>query len=98
MNKPSFNKTPLAAGIAVALGVSAFTPVLAQDAAQDEVIEEIITTGIRQSQMDAVNRKRDAESILDGIAATDLGKLPDVTQASHRQGPSCTRSWPGDNP
>jgi TonB-dependent receptor len=58
-------------------------PAMAQDS--EDVIEEITVTGIRKSQMDAVNLKRDSNSIVDGIAATDLGKLPDVTVADSLQ-------------
>ena len=41
MHKPAFTKTPLAAGVAFALGVSATTPVVAQESGGGEVIEEI---------------------------------------------------------
>jgi len=85
MQKPSFSKTPLSASIALALGAGALSPTGALAQGADEVIEEIITTGIRKSQMDAVNIKRDSESIVDGISATDLGKLPDVTVADSLQ-------------
>ena len=86
MQKPSFSRTPLSASIALALGAGALSPAAAlAQGADDEVIEEIITTGIRKSQMDAVNLKRDSESIVDGISATDLGKLPDVTVADSLQ-------------
>lgn len=84
MQNPRFRKTPLSAGIAVALGAMTISPALAQDATE-EVMEEIVTTGIRKSQMDAVNLKRDSKGIMDGIAATDLGKLPDVTVADSLQ-------------
>jgi TonB-dependent receptor len=83
-NSP-FKRSPLAASVALALGTVAFTPAVAQDSSADGVIEEITVTGIRKSQMDAVNLKRDSESIVDGIAATDLGKLPDVTVADSLQ-------------
>lgn len=84
MQKPVFHRNPLAAGVALALGATAVAPALAQDAS-DEVIEEIITTGIRQSQMDSISTKRDSETIIDGISATDLGQLPDVTVADSLQ-------------
>jgi TonB-dependent receptor len=84
MEKPTFNRNPLAVGVALAIGASTMSPALAQDSG-DDVIEEITVTGIRKSQMDAVNMKRDSESIVDGIAATDLGKLPDVTVADSLQ-------------
>ena len=84
MSKPSFNRTQLAKSVALALGVMTLSPTMAQDAS-DGVLEEIITTGIRKSQMDSVNLKRDSKGIIDGISATDLGKLPDVTIADSLQ-------------
>lgn len=84
MQTPCFRKTRLSTGIAAALGAMTISPALAQDAG-DEVIEEIVTTGIRGSMMQSIDRKRDAESIVDGIAASDLGKLPDVTIADSLQ-------------
>jgi len=74
----------LAAGVALALGATAFAPAMAQDGA-DEAIEEIITTGIRGSLYSSVAAKRDSEGILDGIVAEDIGKLPDVTIADSLQ-------------
>ena len=41
------------------------------------VIEEIVVTGIRGSQQRAMATKRNADSIMDAIAAEDLGKFPD---------------------
>jgi TonB-dependent receptor len=79
MQKPTFKRSPLAASVALALGTTITAVPAAAQGSNDEIIEEIITTGVRGSQMSAVNLKRDAESIVDGIAATDLGKLPDVT-------------------
>jgi len=81
MHKPSFHKTPLAAGIALALGVAAASPVLAQDSADDDVIEEIVTTGIRGSLMTSMNRKRLATGVVDAITAEDIGKFPDQNLA-----------------
>jgi TonB-dependent receptor len=56
--------------------------------ADDEivVIEEIIVTGIRGSQQRAMAAKRNADSIVDAIAAEDLGKFPDqnISEALQR--------------
>jgi TonB-dependent receptor len=41
--------------------------------------EEIVVTGIRGSQIRAINVKRSAASVVDAISAEDIGKLPDVT-------------------
>ena len=42
-----------------------------------EVIEEIVVTGIRKSQRDALNIKRNNVNFVDAISAEDVGKLPD---------------------
>ena len=61
-------------------------PVVAQetDEAQvtdDEPIEEIITVGVRRSLELALENKRNADSIMDGIAAEGIGKFPDLNLA-----------------
>jgi len=83
MQKPIFNRTPLAAAVAVALGATAFSPlVVAQD---DEVIEEIVTTGIRGSLNRAMDIKRNEKGVVDAISAEDIGKFPDANLAESLQ-------------
>ncbi|WP_160153199.1 TonB-dependent receptor [Microbulbifer sp. ALW1] len=53
--------------------------------AQAEALEEVVVTGVRAAQASAVNTKRLANSVVDGIAAQDIGKLPDVTIADSLQ-------------
>ena len=97
MQKPSFRKTPLAAGVALALGATAFSPVVvAQDG---EVIEEIVTVGIRSSLTSSMLQKRDAQGVSDGIIAEDIGKFPDTNLAESMQritGVSIDRSAIGE--
>ncbi|MCK5844480.1 MAG: hypothetical protein KAG97_07215, partial [Victivallales bacterium] len=55
-------------------------------AAQDELTsadtdDVIVVTGIRGSLQTANQRKRSADSFIDGIAAEDLGKFPDQNVA-----------------
>jgi TonB-dependent receptor len=57
----------------------------AQEAADNEGIDEIIVTGIRASLQDAINKKRNAEDIRDVINAEDIGKLPDQNVADALQ-------------
>lgn len=52
--------------------------------AQDDV-EEVIVQGVRAAQESAINTKRNAASVVDGIAAEDIGKLPDVTVSDSLQ-------------
>ena len=87
MHKPSFHKTPLAAGVALALGAAASSPVMAQegDVNQDEVIEEIVTTGIRGSLTRSMDVKRSSTGVVDAISAEDIGKFPDPNLAESLQ-------------
>lgn len=50
------------------------------------VLEEIIVTGIRGSQMRALQAKRNSDTIIDAIAAEDVGKFPDqnISEALQR--------------
>ncbi len=91
MQKPIFNRTPLAAAVAVALGATAFAPVAAaqeDDVAvvqDDEIIEEIVTTGIRGSLNRSMDVKRNSSGVVDAISAEDIGKFPDANLAESLQ-------------
>ena len=45
--------------------------------AQDNTVDEIVVTGIRQALKDAIDVKRTSTSIVDAISAEDIGKFPD---------------------
>ena len=51
---------------------------IAQD---DELLEEIVVTGIRGSLAAAVDQKRNSDQIVEFIIAEDIGKLPDQNLA-----------------
>ena len=83
MQKPIFNRTPLAAAVAVALGATVFSPeVVAQDG---EFIEEIVTTGIRGSLTRSMDIKRTSSGVVEAISAEDIGKFPDANLAESLQ-------------
>ena len=67
----------LRSGILLAVGTSFFTAANAADSAAD--VEEVIVTGIRQSIESAQEIKRNAEQIVDSVAAVDITALPDRT-------------------
>lgn len=70
----SFKKKLIATAVASALfGMSGVA------AAQDDSVEEVIVLGVKGAQESAVNTKREATALVDGISAEDIGKLPDVT-------------------
>lgn len=73
-----------AVGVLAALAFAGTVNAQSADAPpQDEAteVEEIIVTGIRASIQTAVTAKRDNSSIVEVIAAEDLGKLPDQSIA-----------------
>ncbi len=82
MNKP-LGRIRLAVSMALIAGVSAGT-VNAQtqsQSANEEVIEEIVTTGIRGSIQRAIDLKQTSNSIVEAVSAEDLGRLPDTSIA-----------------
>ena len=80
MQKSSFSKNPLTTAIALALGVSAAAPAVAQ-----EVMEEIVTTGIRGSLKASMDVKRGSKGVVDAISAEDIGDFPDSNLAESLQ-------------
>lgn len=63
----------------VMCGSAATLAMLASSVQAQEPVEEVIVQGVRAAQASAINTKRNAVSVVDGIAAEDIGKLPDVT-------------------
>ena len=82
MKDQKFTRTPLAAGIALAVAAASSPPAMAQD---DGSIEEIVTIGIRSSLTSSMIQKRDAQGVSDGIIAEDIGKFPDTNLAESLQ-------------
>ena len=74
-NKGAFRRKLLVSSISSCLLASAY--VQAQES--EPLMEEVVVTGVYASQLNAVNTKRDAASVVDAISAEDIGKLPDVT-------------------
>ena len=49
--------------------------------AQEDVIEEVVVTGIRGSLASAIEAKRSSNNLVEVIIAEDIGKLPDQNLA-----------------
>lgn len=79
-NKNTFRRKLLASSISSCLLAS-----VCVQAQQEDMLEEVVVTGVYASQLNAVNTKRDAMSVVDAISAEDIGKLPDVTIADSLQ-------------
>lgn len=83
-NKTRFQKKLIAAAVASCAMSGVYHSASAQeDGAQ--ALEEVVVVGVRGAQESAINTKRDAASVVDGISAEDIGKLPDVTIADSLQ-------------
>ena len=81
---------PIAKSIAAALGASAFTPLMAQVADEEEMVdemmmEEVVVTSIRRSLTESAQLKRESEGVVDAIIAEDIGKFPDTNLAEALQ-------------
>ena len=50
-----------------------------------DAVEEVVVTGIRASQQQSIDIKRQAVGVVDSIASEDLGKLPDQNVAESLQ-------------
>jgi TonB-dependent receptor len=80
----AFNRTPLARGVALALSAAALSPAAAQEI-DDSNLDEIVVRGIRGSLTTSMNRKRDAQGVVDAITSEDIGKFPDTNLAESLQ-------------
>ncbi|HEY7640336.1 MAG TPA: TonB-dependent receptor [Steroidobacteraceae bacterium] len=69
-----------ATGIGCALLLSVGTTTVAM-AAEGDNIEEVVVTGIRHGIEDAIELKKNNDSIVEAISAEDIGKLPDTSIA-----------------
>jgi TonB-dependent receptor len=89
----TFSEHPLSKrrliSLAVAGACASFVPAYAQDAAQaaDATVAapQVVVTGIRASMQSTLNMKRNADGIVDGIVADDIGKFPDTNLAESLQ-------------
>ena len=69
----------------VLCGSAATLAMLAAGVQAQDDIEEVLVQGVRAAQESAINTKRNATSVVDGISAEDIGKLPDVTVSDSLQ-------------
>ncbi|QJR80454.1 TonB-dependent receptor [Alteromonas pelagimontana] len=83
MNTIKLNKITRCIHLSVLIGSAVAAPVFAQNSPAD--LERIEVRGIKGSTEASINLKRYSSSIVDAIAAEDIGKLPDVTIADSLQ-------------
>ncbi|MDB4661820.1 TonB-dependent receptor [Gammaproteobacteria bacterium] len=61
----------------VLLPLSTFTVAQEAEEAKNSEVEEVVTTGIRSSLIDAISIKRENVGVMEAITAEDFGKFPD---------------------
>jgi TonB-dependent receptor len=92
MQHPKVNQKLIS--LAVASACAAFVvPGYAQDSnnspSDTEVptgaVQQVVVSGLRQSMASSLNLKRNADGIVDGIVAEDIGKFPDTNLAESLQ-------------
>jgi iron complex outermembrane recepter protein len=90
----NFNKTILAVAVLTACGSAT-----AQEVAIEDSIEVINVTGVRGSLAKSLDIKQEARSLVDSIAAEELGRFPDNNVAdslSHISGITVSRTRGGE--
>lgn len=81
MRKPRFNHMlALTTTMAMVAG-SPFVYAQQDEDKADKGIEEVVVTGFRQSVLNAIDAKRNSDTVIEAISADDIGGLPDVSIA-----------------
>lgn len=76
-----FTIKPLAAVVS-GLALASLAPLaLAQTESEEPIVEEMVVTGFARSIQNALDTKRNADTVVQAISAADLGGLPDVSIA-----------------
>ncbi|MEO1036551.1 MAG: TonB-dependent receptor [Pseudomonadota bacterium] len=70
-----------AVSIAVGAAILASANLAPAQEAEEDAIEEIVAIGFRTSLQNAINNKRNAETVVESLSAEDLGRLPDISIA-----------------
>ena len=68
MNNQTPRLNPLTSSIAFALGAISIQPAIAQNN-EENLVEEVIVTGVRKSLIDSAEIKRDSDGVVDAISA-----------------------------
>lgn len=66
-------------------GAISLTTLLGATASAQDVLEEVVVTGIRGSLRQSLDVKRDANQIVDAVSSEDVGKFPDTNVAESLQ-------------
>lgn len=83
MSTTVWKRTKVSAAVSTAVcSLAAGQP---NQAAAQEVLEEIVTVGVRASLRNSMDTKRDSTGVVEAISAEDIGKFPDTNLAESMQ-------------
>jgi iron complex outermembrane receptor protein len=86
MKNSYFSQKKIAVAVALASALTAAPSLFAEDSSEDSaMLEEVMVLGIRGSLQRAMDMKRDATGVVDGISAEEMGKFPDTNLAEALQ-------------
>lgn len=71
--------------LAIITLIAGISSAQAQEAASPADTQQVIVTGLRASMQSTMNLKRNADGIVDGVVAADIGKFPDTNLAESIQ-------------
>lgn len=78
--KPTLKKITCSVLAAISMGIANHTAI-AQQEEDDQEIEELVVIGFANSLKTAIGQKRDSDTVIESLAAEDIGKLPDISIA-----------------
>ena len=78
-------KGVLAGSASVLAILTAATPSFAQSTDNSNQPETVVVTGLRYSEEQSLDLKKNADTMVDAIVASDIGKLPDKNVADALQ-------------
>lgn len=78
---PTSSQGGAASAVQPADDTAAQAPQSVQGAAAEDTSGDIVVTGFRQSLRTSINQKRNADRVVESLAAEDIGKLPEASIA-----------------
>lgn len=81
MRKPTFNHMLALATTMTMVAGSQVVYAQQNTKSAEKEVEEVVVTGFRQSVLNAIDAKRNSDTVIEAISADDIGGLPDVSIA-----------------
>ena len=86
MNNSYLRQKTVSVAVALSLATLVAPSVMAEESSDSDnavIMEETVVYGIRGSLQRAMEMKRNATGVVDGISSEEMGKFPDTNQPKH---------------